>query len=172
MGGKLVKGGGGRRGQEKCCQTATALARASARGPDLPELVLLQGLPHLQLRCPTSAAGHSSPCPGDGAGSPAWPPQPSRGTPGPAAPSVTSLRPPPRRCPGGGSLPKRGLRPLWKGETEAEERTWTCPINPHPCQLLVRALCSSTAEWDGLCSRERQPWRRAQVLEPPAPGSG
>ena len=90
---------GGRRGQEKCCQTATALARAPARGPDLPELVLLQGLPHLQLRCPTSAAGHSSPCPGDGAGSPACPPSPP-GAPQFCSPSLDSVPPqhPRARC--------------------------------------------------------------------------
>lgn len=74
---------GGRQGQEKCCQTATTLARAPAQGPDLPELVPLQGLPHLQLRCPTSAAGHSSPCPGEGTGSPARLPTPRLGHPGP-----------------------------------------------------------------------------------------
>lgn len=85
-------GGGGGRGQEKCCQTATALARAPARGPDLPELVLLQGLPHLQLRCPTSAAGHSSPCPGDEAGSPVCPPSPPR-APHFCSPSLSSVPP-------------------------------------------------------------------------------
>lgn len=82
---------GGRQGQEKCCQTATTLARAPAQGPDLPELVPLQGLPHLQLRCPTSAAGHSSPCPGEGTGSPARLPATCRGHPGPLLPPAWEL---------------------------------------------------------------------------------
>lgn len=94
---------GGRQGQEKCCQTATTLARAPAQGPDLPELVPLQGLPHLQLRCPTSAVGHSSPCPGEGTGSPARLPASCLGHPGSLPPPA--WEPPTRLSSTAASLP-------------------------------------------------------------------